>query len=102
MFVAGELHRSRTAAHFDSGLAELRDHLRQKKLGNIFVDQQSFQGIAGRGILHFGIENDVEGFLQIRIGMDVHVADTLSVSEDGNAAVLGHVADKFVRAARDD
>ena len=34
--------------------------------------------------------------------MHVHVADTFAVAEHGDAAVLGDVADKFVRSARHD
>ena len=90
------------AAHPTPGLAILRDHLRQKCRGDIPVDQQCFKRVAGGGILNFGIERDIERLLQIRVAVDIHVADAFAMAQHGDAAVLGDVADKFVRSARND
>jgi hypothetical protein len=74
-----------------------------KKTGAISAcDQQSFHGIADRGILHFGIVSDIDGPLQIRVAVHVNVANAFAMSEHGDAAMLGDVADKFIRSARHD
>ena len=50
---SGKFQSPLIAANLDSRGSELRDHLREKRGGDVPVNQQCFRGVASRGVLHF-------------------------------------------------
>src|SRR6266700_5676965 len=69
--------------------------LRQKTLSHFFMHQNFFHGVAGRRVLHLGIDSDFPGHIQIGRRVDINVADAAAMSKHGNPAVLKYKTHKL-------
>lgn len=73
------------------GIGETRGHC-------FSVQQQSLRGIAGRGIVSFGVDDDPHGFGGISLAVDVDVADALGMAHHRYSGVVLDVLDETSRA----
>jgi len=89
-----------TAENLDSASFEGFRERQQKGISTRTIDQDCFNSIADCHILGFAIDSQLDGHLLLRIISQVEMADPICMAEHGNACMLHDVADKFVRATR--
>ena len=70
--------------------------------GHILMNQQGFNGVAGRGVGGFGIEGDRDRLLQIRLTVYVQLANAIGMAQHRNAGILLHKAHKGIGASGND
>ena len=78
----------RITAQLDTGLGEDGQSLFKEGCGTRAVQQQGLNGIAGRGILGFGVEGDPKGLGNVNLLIDVQMADPVGMAKDGDAGVV--------------
>ena len=66
------------------------------------MDQYRLHRIAGRGVLFFRVDEDRNGFFEVRVLIDENVAYSAGMSHDRDLCVLHDITHKAVGAARND
>eukprot|EP00967_Tisochrysis_lutea_P007471 scaffold8878_cov27-Tisochrysis_lutea.AAC.4 len=85
-------------ARLACGFAEARGEARAD---GALVHQQGLERVAGGRIVRLGVEHQPLGLGRIRGGIDVHVADAVSVAEGGDLCGGHDVLDHRIGATRD-
>jgi len=70
--------------------------------GDRGIDQQRLGGVANRDVLTLRIDGDVDRHVQVRLAIDVDVADPVGVTQDGDIRIVHDIAHELVGAAWDD
>ena len=66
------------------------------------IDQHAFRRTADRGAAHLGVDDDIDGHVEIGLRVDVDVADAFQMRENGNAGFGLDTADEALAATRHD
>ena len=76
-------------------------HLREEFTGDLSVDKQCLDRVAGSRVLAFCVDDHRDRLLKITVLIHINMADPVSVSHDRNLRIVHDIADKAVRPARD-
>ena len=81
---------------------EKRQRFFKERLRHIFRDQHTLGRVAHRRPRALGVIQDVRAHIEVGLGVDIHMAHTLSGTDNGHARLLAHGADEPCPAARDE
>ena len=90
------------SADLDARLMVAGDEIGQELCCDLFMDEHGLGGVAGGRRRCLARDRDLQGLLEIRFGVDVHVADPVEVLHGRNGGILAHVPDERFATARDD
>ena len=90
------------AAEHHTSLTEDRDGSGEKCGGHRAMQQEGLDGIACSWILGFAVQSHPHGFLHIRRRIHIKMADSIRVSQHGNAGVVLNEPNQFVAASGND
>ena len=62
----------------------------------VFVDEESFYGVACCWVADFGIDEDFDGHVGVGVGVHVYVAETVRMPKNRDTGIIFDVAHKLV------
>ena len=95
------LHRG-VAADFAAGVEQHEDQRLEQFRRSGPIDEQRLGRSAHAGAAHLGVEHDRLGHRELRLGVDIDMADAFKMREDRHARLRLHAGDQILAAARHD
>src|SRR5581483_5261603 len=90
------------AVHGNADVLERGERARQERLGDVPVYQHGLRRVAHAVTLRLGVDQQLDGEVEVRIGVHVHVAVADSGLDHRDRGAGDHRADQSCAAARDE
>ena len=87
------------APQFHAGVPQRFGKARKEIFGDVPVDQDGLDGVAGCRVLCLGIDDEGNRSFLVIFLIDVDVADAVGMAEDGDVRMVHDVLDECVRAS---